>query len=473
MTLLKVIIVEDSEDDLLLLLRSLKKGGYEPIYTCVETRAGLQEALEVQSWQLIISDHAMPRFSAPEALEVLKESRRDLPFIIVSGTIGEDVAVAAMRAGAHDYIMKDSLSRLAPAVERELRELKVREQHRFYEEQLKFISLHDQLTGLYNRAYFENELKRLEGSDAYPIIIISADLDGLRLINDTMGQNEGNQVLKKCADLLKKSLEKDDVLARVGSDEFAALIRRARSKRGEEVMSFIRAKIEDYNSNNDNLPINISLGFSVCRSEADSLEIGLNQAINNMRLDKENRGESTRTQVVKALLAALSERDYIANGHADRLEKLCLEMGEKLDLDQNRLTALSLVAKVHDLGKVGIPDRILFKQEGLSKEEWEIMWQHPEKGYRIAKASSDLAHVADLILRHHEKWDGSGYPLGLKGKEIPLECRILDIADAYDAMTNDRPYRAAKSKMEAIEELKQFSGAQFDPDLVEMFIKML
>ncbi len=473
MSLLKVIIVEDSEDDLLLLLRSLKKGGYEPIYTCVETREGLQEALEDQTWQLIISDHAMPRFSAPEALEVLKESQRDLPFIIVSGTIGEDVAVDAMKTGAHDYIMKDNLSRLAPAVERELRDSKVREQHRFYEDQLKFLSLHDQLTGLYNRAFFENELKRLEGSDAYPVVILSADLDGLRLINDTMGQKEGDRSLKICAELLKNLLEKDDVLARVGGDEFVALIPRAQSKTGEEIISLIRAEIENYNSGNDNLPINISLGFSVCWSKADSLENGLKQAINNMRLDKENRGESARTQVVKALLAALSERDYIANGHADRLEELCLEMGERLDLDQHRLTALSLVAKVHDLGKVGIPDRILFKEGGLTEEEWEIMRQHPEKGYRIAKASPDLAHVADLILRHHEKWDGSGYPLGLKGKEIPLECRILSIVDAYDAMINDRPYRKAKSRVEALKELKQFSGSQFDPGLVEMFISLL
>jgi len=473
MSLLRVIIVEDSEDDLLLMLRALKKGGYEPIYTRVDTREGLQKALENVRWELIISDHAMPRFSAPEALEVLKESGRDLPFIIVSGTIGEDVAVKAMKAGAHDYIMKDNLSRLAPAVGRELREARLREQHRFYEEQLKFLSLHDQLTGLYNRAFFENELERLDGSDAHPVIIISADLDGLRLINDTMGQKEGDRILKVCAEVLAKPLSKDDVLARVGGDEFVALIPRAANRNAAGILETIKNEIEEYNRSNSNLPLNISLGYALSVDKAKPLENVLKEAINNMRLDKENRGQGARNQVVRALLAALSERDYIANGHADRLQELCLKMGEELGLDQHRMTALSLVAQVHDLGKVGIPDRILFKREGLSDEEWQIMRQHPEKGYRIAKASPDLAHVADLILRHHEKWDGSGYPLGLKGDAIPLECRILSIVDAYDAMINDRPYRKAKSRKQAIEELKNCAGVQFDPELVEIFLKIV
>ncbi len=473
MSLLRVIIVEDSEDDMLLLLRVLKKGGYETIHTRAETRAGLEEALKDERWQIIISDHAMPRFSAPEALEVLKESGRDIPFIIVSGTIGEDIAVKAMKAGAHDYIMKDNLSRLAPAAERELRDAQVRERHCFYEEQLKFLSLFDQLTGLYNRAFFENELERLEGISAHPVVILSADLDGLRLINDTMGQKEGDRVLKVCAELLSKPLQKDDVLARVGGDEFVALVPRASSRNGDKIIDSIRREIGEYNSLNSNLPLHISLGYAVSKGENEPLEKVLKEAINNMRLDKENRGQSARKQVVKALLAALSERDYIASGHADRLQELCLKMGEMVGLDQHRLTALSLVAQVHDLGKVGIPDQILFKKESLSEKEWEVMRQHPEKGYRIAKASPDLAPVADLMLRHHERWDGAGYPLGLAGKDIPVECRILSIVDAFDAMTNDRPYRRARSKGEALEEIKLCAGTQFDPELVELFISIV
>ncbi len=473
MPLLRVIIVEDSDDDMLLLLRALKKGGYEPVYTRVETREQLLEALSDERWELIISDHAMPKFSAPEALEVLKESGRDLPFIIVSGTIGEDVAVEAMKAGAHDYIMKDNLIRLAPAVARELRDAEIRKERERYQEQLKFLSIHDQLTGLYNRTYFENELKRLEGAREYPVMLLSADLDGLKLINNTMGQKEGDRVLKVCAELLQKPLRKGDILARVGGDEFVAVMPRAADLDGRKLTSVIKEGVDQYNRNNDNFPIHISLGYALSYNQSQTLEEVYKNAANNMLLDKEKRSESTSDQVVKALLAALAERDYITNGHADRLQELCLKMGEKVGLEQNRLNALSVFAQVHDLGKVGIPDHILFKKGDLTDEEWEIMRQHPEKGYRIAQASPDLIHIADLILRHHEKWNGKGYPLGLKGEEIPLECRILSIVDAYDAMTNDRPYRKAKTRAEALEELKNCAGVQFDPGLVEIFFEII
>ena len=134
---------------------------------------------------------------------------------------------------------------------------------------------------------------------------------------------------------------------------------------------------------------------------------------------------------------------------------------------------MALLARVHDIGKLGIPDAVLFKPGPLSNEEWEIMRQHPEKGYRIALATPELAGVADLILKHHERWDGSGYPLGLKGEEIPLECRILAIMDAFDAVVNERCYRKAKTLAEAMEEIRRCAGTQFDPRLADLFLQMV
>ncbi len=192
-----------------------------------------------------------------------------------------------------------------------------------------------------------------------------------------------------------------------------------------------------------------------------------------MYRDKLHKGAGAKSQILKSLMIALGERDFITEGHALRLVKICSKMGRKANLSHKQISNLSLLAQVHDLGKVGIPDHILFKKGSLNDEEWKIMRTHSEKGHRIASASADLYGIANLILHHHEYWDGSGYPSGLAGEEIPVECRILAIADAFDAMTSDRPYLKAKSKKIALKELKDNAGSQFDPHLVDLFLKMI
>ncbi|MDN5346856.1 MAG: hypothetical protein PWP65_420 [Clostridia bacterium] len=345
-------------------------------------------------------------------------------------------------------------------------------ERRRYEEQLKYLSLHDLLTGLYNRAFFQEELRRLSSSREYPITILVADLDGLKLVNDTLGHAKGDEMLKACADVLRTSLRRSDILARIGGDEFAALLPRTGEKTGEDIGCRIRSRIYGYNKEHPELPLHLSIGFATCQSEDESLEDTFKQADDLMYRHKLVHRASARNQIVGALLAALKEKDYITAGHAQRLEELCLKMGEKIGLSPRQMADLALLAQVHDLGKVAVPDSILFKKGPLTEEEWEVMRRHPEKGYRIALSSPDLAGVADLILKHHERWDGSGYPLGLKGEEIPVECRILSIVDAFDAMTSERPYRKPKSKEGAIIELKRCAGSQFDPQLVDIFVSM-
>ena len=191
-----------------------------------------------------------------------------------------------------------------------------------------------------------------------------------------------------------------------------------------------------------------------------------------MYREKLHRSKSTRSAIVQALMKALEVRDFITEGHADRLQELVISLGREMNLSERNLADLRLLAKFHDIGKVGIPDRILFKPGRLTGEESKEMQRHSEIGHRIAQSAPDLLPIADHILRHHEWWNGGGYPLGLKGDDIPLECRILAIADAYDAMTSDRPYRNAMSQEEAFIELVNNSGIQFDPKLVPIFIRV-
>ena len=347
-------------------------------------------------------------------------------------------------------------------------------EQRQYERELRYLSFHDQLTGLYNRVYLEAELDRLDSSRYYPITIICMDLDGLKLVNDTLGHEQGDNHLRACANILQNSFRAADIVARVGGDEFVALLPNTSLEIGENIVVRIKDAVDKYNQKQEQkIPLSLSLGLACAEGGAKDLSAVFKQADDLMYRDKLNRDINSRSQILKALMAALEERDFITSGHAHRLEDLCRKLGQKMNLSSSQLSALNLLAQVHDLGKVGIPDHILFKPGPLTDDEWKIMRQHPEKGYRIAQETTDLAGIADLILKHHERWDGKGYPLGLRGEDIPIECRILAIADSFDAMTTDRPYRKALPVEEALAELKRWAGYQFDPQLVVAFLETM
>lgn len=181
---------------------------------------------------------------------------------------------------------------------------------------------------------------------------------------------------------------------------------------------------------------------------------------------------SISSAIITSLKKILFEKSIETEEHAERTNTLALQIGRSLNLSENKLAELSLLSSLHDIGKVAIPEEILLKQNKLSKSEWRIIKKHPEIGYNITRASPHLAHIANAILTHHEWWDGSGYPQGLKGDEIPITSRILAIVDAYDAMVSGRPYKSKMSREDAIEEIKKCSGTQFDPDIAEKFINI-
>jgi diguanylate cyclase (GGDEF)-like protein/PAS domain S-box-containing protein len=344
-------------------------------------------------------------------------------------------------------------------------------ERRLFQERLNYLSFHDALTGLYNRNFFEEEMQRLQDLRYGPIGIIVCDLNGLKLVNDTLGHESGDEMLINAAALIRANFRSSDILARIGGDEFAVLLTEIDQEKIEDLAQRLRDAVAAYNRRDPRIHLSLSLGHAVSDSVSPDLQVLFREADNRMYREKIQHGRSAHSSIVQALMKALEARDFITEGHSDRLQNLALGLAQSLGLSHETMNDLRLLAQFHDLGKVGIPDRILFKPGPLTEEEMREMRKHPEIGHRIAQSVPQLAHLAQWILKHHESWDGQGYPLGLSGEEIPLPCRILAIADAYDAMTSDRPYRNALTHEEAICELRANAGTQFDPRLVELFVK--
>lgn len=342
------------------------------------------------------------------------------------------------------------------------------------EQQLHYLSYHDSLTGLFNRYSFEERLNQLEGYSG-SVLLILCDIDGLKIVNDTFGHWSGDERLCITSQILTCSISREAFVARIGGDEFAILFTDVDLSQHEECTRKINEAVEEYNRNpiGVQIPLSLSMGMAYSSNSTVNPWKLFSDADNKMNRQKLYHSQSTRSDIVHTLLRALKARDFITEGHADRLKNFVSALGRIMKLPESKVTDLCLLAHFHDIGKVGIPDRILFKKGKLTQEERMEMQRHSEIGFRIAQSSQDLMHIADLILKHHEWWDGTGYPLGLKGREIPLECRILAIADVFDAMINDRPYRKAMSLKEAINELEQGAGSQFDPELVDRFIALI
>jgi len=183
--------------------------------------------------------------------------------------------------------------------------------------------------------------------------------------------------------------------------------------------------------------------------------------------------KSVRGSVLNTLLKSLKAKSFETEEHTMRMVSLAWKIGEKIGLADTELNRLKLVINLHDIGKINIPETTLTKEGSLTDEEWEIIKTHPEVGYRITRASEEYAHVSEDLLAHHERWDGRGYPRGLKEKEIPLLARITAIVDAYDVMSNGRPYKKPMSQEEIIAEMRRCVGTQFDPELLEIFLSII
>lgn len=337
-------------------------------------------------------------------------------------------------------------------------------------EHLQYLSFHDTLTGLFNRTFFEAELHRLEAAGAKRIAVAVIDIDGLKFVNDTLGHWQGDEMISRAAGILKTASSENTLIFRTGGDEFIVLFQEASR---EKLESFYKAMHEQVARDNEItnsviVPLQISVGYAYSEDNREPLRELLVKAENKMYREKllhHASGSQTMIQTVKEMMSA---RDYSTGEHADRLENIIVAFAKAVGVPDSAMSELRLFAKFHDIGKIGISDQILLKPGRFTEEEKHEMQKHCEIGYRIASSTADLLPIAGWILRHHEWWNGTGY-VGLSGSEIPFECRLLAVADSYDAMTSDRPYRKAMAHDKAIEELRRYAGIQFDPELVAVF----
>ena len=336
------------------------------------------------------------------------------------------------------------------------------------EENLIYYGYHDFLTGLTNRRYFEEALRRLDTKKGLPISVMMCDINGLKLVNDSFGHAAGDILLKAAASVLKKECRERDVVARIGGDEFAVILQKTNADAALAIAKNIKAAAQKTRVSNIALSISYGIDTKVVGNQV--LAETLANAENAMQTQKLYEVSSRQNKTINLIMNTLFEKSAREAIHCNRVSNICGAIALEMGMDENAVNRLRIAGLVHDIGKIGIDENILNKPGRLDNSEFREIRRHPEAGWRILTGTNEFSELAQFVLAHQEKWDGSGYPKGLQGEEIPLEARIIGVADAYEAMTGERSYRIKMTSQEAVEELVQCSETQFDPVIVSVFI---
>lgn len=354
------------------------------------------------------------------------------------------------------------------------------------ENKLRFESEHDSLTGVYRREYFQKVEKKIKK----PFTILLVDINGLKEANDKYGHLVGDKLIIDTAQLLHNFVRtqtwkrEEDFVVRWGGDEFIVVLNKCGNETAKKILSRLMENVADYNRRKPELKkIKFSVGIGASDTFQNGGEIAnvIEKADEEMYLGKLARIEHNRSGIIKYLLNRLDKKDFVRFGHVARLRKMGRKFSDIL-IKQNRFTIhqgilLDLLCLLHDIGKIEIDDEILNKSGKLTDIQRKLIQTHAIEGSELAplviealQIKLDMSNFPKLVMCHHEYWNGQGYPNGLKGENIPIEDRIFAIIDAFDAMTNNRPYKEKISILKALEQLRKQSGKQFDPELVELLI---
>ena len=574
-TLLRTLIVDDSDDDAQLILRHLRSGGYEPRWERVDTQEAMTSALDREKWDIVLCDYKMPFFSSPAALKIIRDRDMDIPFIMVSGAIGEDTAVAAMKSGMHDYIMKDNPARLVVAVEREMREAKVRKAkkkademlkkseenfHRSLDEsplgvrivtadgktiyanqeilniygydsieEMKMISHKDNYTPETYEEYKIRKEKRLRNEffpSHYEISIICKDgkirhLEVFRkqvlwngemqfqaLYNDITERKQVEKALSRSEEKYRIVVENANEAIIITQDMKVVFANNAavhqigynlETLTSGNFTSFIhpddRQMVADYHIKRLNeIEVPSVYSFRIIRQDGTVKWVELNAAVvlweqkpatlnflndisERMELDKERtenyqRIQQTLEATVHSIALIVETKDPYTSGHQMRVSDLARAIATEMDLSVDTRNFVQTASIIHDLGKISVPSEILSKPTKLTDLEFNLIKIHSQAGYNILKDIHFPWPVADVILQHHERMDGTGYPQKLNGEAILLEARILSVADVVEAMASHRPYRPALGIDFALAEITKNRGILYDANVVDACLRL-
>ncbi len=572
---LRVLIVDDSDDDTNLVLRKLRSDGYQPEWERVDTHDAMKNALEKKVWDVILCDYKMPGFSAPAALKLAQEINPNIPFIVVSGAMGEETAVEVMKAGAHDYVMKDKLAKLSVAVKREIAEAKIRRDKKSMEEMLK---------------RSENNFRHSLDESPLGIRIVSSDGELLyanreilkmysyenieemkstphkeRYTAETFAEYETRLAMRKRDEYVPPNYEvsivrKDGTIRHLevfrkqvlwnGQMQFQALYnditeRKQAEKNLRESEKRYRVVVENANEailitqnmkilfantvaiNNTGYSMEelTSMDFSdlihpddigmvrdyhdrrlkgddipsvysfriVCRDKSVKWvelnttviewekkratlnflkDITVSKQLEEERVHSFLKTKKTLDATVSAIASMVETRDPYTTGHQKRVSILARAIAEEMGLCTDAVEFIETAAIIHDIGKLSVPSEILSKPTKLTNLEFELIKTHSQSGYNILKDIEFPWPVADAILQHHERMNGTGYPQKLQGHDILLESRILAVADVVEAISSHRPYRPGLGIDFALEEITKNKGVLYDENVVDACIKL-
>ncbi|WP_422487231.1 sensor domain-containing diguanylate cyclase/phosphohydrolase [Gudongella sp. DL1XJH-153] len=337
------------------------------------------------------------------------------------------------------------------------------------ERKIKNLCFHDHLTEMYNRRYIEDSIDRLDTPRNHPFTIMMLDINCLKLTNDAFGHQIGDQVLVNVAKCVKKACRDDDIIGRLGGDEFIVLLPRTNKLDADK----IKCRIQDFVSELeiDSMTVSVAVGYSTKYSDGTSITDIIKEADSMMYRNKIKTAKETQNQIIRVILDNVNRRHDFEKRHSERVAYYCENLAKEMGYGKRICEDVKKAGELHDIGKIVLPEELLNKVEPLSREDYDLFKQHPETSYQILKSTTEYAYLAEIILHHHERWNGSGYPEGLSGEDIPLLSRIIAVADTYEAMTGERPYTKAMVSEKVVEELKAIAGTQLDPELVKTFIE--